>query len=204
MNDDHFHLREAAARAERLFKVTGATAGGDSAVSVPDLGERVEAVRRGLGYGLWRLTGRRQARMELGAAVGGGATARLARTVDNYAQDLERSRERIEALEAKLAEKDRTAELVAAAEARAFEAQARASEAETALAQARSRIEIQKEALEVTKATAKAGSGGADLKFREVKRAFARMYHPDSVSDPVKQRLFAEFWPVLERIDRGE
>ncbi|TAN59609.1 MAG: hypothetical protein EPN20_14780 [Magnetospirillum sp.] len=199
MSEDQSHLKEAAARAERLFEVTGAKGGGQAA-SAPDLEERVEAVRRGLGYWLWRLSGRPAARTE--AVTGGsGATARMARTIDNYAQDLERARERIEALETRLAERDRSADLVAAADARAKDAEARAKEAERTLALANSRIEIQKDALEVTKAAAKNGAV-TDLKFREAKRAFARMYHPDSESDPARQRLFSEFWPVLERIDR--
>ena len=195
MSEHQSHLKEAAARAERLFEVTGAKGGGASPSS-PSLDERMEAARRGLGYWLWRLSGRPAAKSE--ALTGGsGATARMARTIDNYAQDLERAHGRIAELEAKLAEKDQSAAL----EARANAAETRAAEAEQALAQARSRIEIQKDALEVTKATAKTGAV-TDLKFREAKRAFARMFHPDSETDPAKQRLFAEFWPVLERIDR--
>ena len=198
MNESQSHLKEAAARAERLFEVTGAKGG--ATPPTRDLEERVEAVKRGLGYWLWRLSGRPAAKPEFPLG-GSGATARMARSLDNYAQDLERARERIESLEARLAEKDRSADLVAAAEARAQEAEARAAEAARALGLANSRIEIQKAALEVTKAAAKTGTA-ADLKFREAKRAFARMYHPDSESDPAKQRLFSEFWPVLERIDR--
>jgi len=198
VSEHQSHLKEAAARAERLFEVTGATGGGSPPAR--DLEERVAAARRGLGYWLWRLTGRPAAKPEI-LAGGRGAGARMARTIDNYAQDLERARERIGALEARLAEKDRSADLVAAAEARAKESEARAMEAEHALGLANSRIEIQKDALEVTKATAKTGTV-TDLKFREAKRAFARMYHPDSEADPAKQRLFSEFWPVLERIDR--
>ncbi|MDO8607178.1 MAG: hypothetical protein Q7R40_11620 [Phaeospirillum sp.] len=199
MSEDQSHLKEAAARAERLFEVTGAKGGGHYSPAL-DLEQRVEAVRRGLGYWLWRLLGRPAARPE--ALTGGtGATARMARTIDNYAQDRDRTRDRIEALEARLAERDRSVELVAAAEARAKDAETRATEAERALGLANSRIEIQKDALEITKATAKTGAV-TDLKFREAKRAFARMYHPDSEADPAKQRLFLEFWPVLERIDR--
>ena len=57
----------------------------------------------------------------------------MARAIDNYAQDLERARERLETLEARLAERDRSADLVAAAELRAQEAERRAQEAERAL-----------------------------------------------------------------------
>jgi hypothetical protein len=196
MSDDRTsHLKEAAARAERLFEATGAK-GGDAPSSAPSLDERVEAAKRGLGYWLWRLSGRPVARSET-LTGGSGATARMARTIDNYAQDLDRARSRIAELETKLAEKDQGPEL----EARAIAAEARAAEAEQSLAQARARIEIQKDALEVTKATAKTGAV-TDLKFREAKRNFARMFHPDRETDPAKQRLFAEFWPVLERIDR--
>ena len=47
----------------------------------------------------------------------------------------------------------------------------------------------------------------ADLKFKQARTAFARMYHPDGVrGDPDEKRiraeLFKEFWDELDRIDR--
>jgi hypothetical protein len=46
-----------------------------------------------------------------------------------------------------------------------------------------------------------------DLKFKQARTAFARMYHPDGVQgDPDEKRiraeLFKEFWEELDRIDR--
>ena len=202
MSDNQSHLREAAARAERLFEATGAkTAPEATPTPVLAVAERVEAAKRGLGYWLWRLRGRPAAPL---LVSGKGATARLVRAVDNYSEDLDRARERIAHLEARLAERDTAADRLAQAETRAARAEGLAAEAEAALAQARSRIEIQKDVIEVAKAAAKGGAAVPDLKFREVKRAFARMYHPDTAPDAERQRLFAEFWPVLERIDRGD
>lgn len=53
----------------------------------------------------------------------------------------------------------------------------------------------------------KSHGGAADLKFKQARTAFARMYHPDGVrGDPDEKRiraeLFKEFWEELERIDR--
>jgi|AGTN01.3.fsa_nt_gi hypothetical protein len=43
-------------------------------------------------------------------------------------------------------------------------------------------------------------------RFREAKRAFALHFHPDQGGrgDADKERLFLEFWPMLERIERGK
>ena len=46
-----------------------------------------------------------------------------------------------------------------------------------------------------------------DLKFKQARVAFARLYHPDRhQGDPDEKRLraelFKEFWEELERIDR--
>lgn len=54
------------------------------------------------------------------------------------------------------------------------------------------------------------GSGrdhGDDMKFRQAKKAFARLYHPDqlagdSVEKRIRTEMFKEFWDELERIDR--
>lgn len=58
-----------------------------------------------------------------------------------------------------------------------------------------------------------AGNGGngasyaGDMKFRQAKKAFARLYHPDqntgdSPEKHIRTELFKEFWDELERIDR--
>lgn len=46
-----------------------------------------------------------------------------------------------------------------------------------------------------------------DWKFREVKAAFARLYHPDRTTQAgierlVREQVFKEFWLEIERIDR--
>jgi len=48
---------------------------------------------------------------------------------------------------------------------------------------------------------------GGDAKFRQAKKAFARMYHPDQIAgDSLEKRirteLFKEFWEELDRIER--
>lgn len=53
------------------------------------------------------------------------------------------------------------------------------------------------------------GSGesyAGDAKFRQAKKAFARMYHPDQSTDDtpekrIRTELFKEFWNELERIE---
>ena len=50
-----------------------------------------------------------------------------------------------------------------------------------------------------------AGTGGD--RFSAVKRAFARLYHPDQRRDSaleaaVRAEVFNEFWPEIERIER--
>ncbi len=52
------------------------------------------------------------------------------------------------------------------------------------------------------------GHDAADHKFRQAKRLFARLYHPDHAKGDGLERLiraefFKEFWQELERIDRG-
>jgi hypothetical protein len=185
-------LFEAVALSERLIKATGGDRGrGEGGPGV------IDRVRKTLDYWLWRLKGRK-----VHVAT---QTTRLAKALDHYGRDYEKALARIAELEAKLAERDRSAELVAEAERRTTAERVRAEAAEQALGHAQSRIEILKDALEVTKAAAKGGGSGevTDIKFREAKRAFARLYHPDRGGDPTKHRLFAEFWPVLEKIEKG-
>ncbi len=51
------------------------------------------------------------------------------------------------------------------------------------------------------------GRSVQDVKFRQAKNAFARLYHPDQVSGDDREKrlrveMFKEFWDELERIDR--
>ena len=190
--DGEAKLVNTMALSERLIQATGGDRGRDG--GGPGFGERMRKV---VGYWMWRLKGRK-----VHVAT---QTTRLARALDHYGKDFEKAQARIVELEARLAERDRSAELVAEAQRRTAAERVRAEAAEQALTQAESRIEILKDALEVTKATAK--NGGtlefSDTKFREAKRAFARLYHPDRGTEPDKHRLFQEFWPVLEKIEKG-
>jgi pyruvate/2-oxoglutarate dehydrogenase complex dihydrolipoamide acyltransferase (E2) component len=52
------------------------------------------------------------------------------------------------------------------------------------------------------------GSGGSDAKFRRLKTEFSKRFHPDAspASDAERERrarVFQEFWPVLEDIERS-
>lgn len=54
---------------------------------------------------------------------------------------------------------------------------------------------------------AKDQGGAPDVKFKQARTAFARMYHPDGVRGDadekrIRAELFKEFWEELERIDR--
>ena len=47
----------------------------------------------------------------------------------------------------------------------------------------------------------------SDIKFRQAKNAFARLYHPDRLAvdgaeKRIRTELFKEFWDELERIER--
>lgn len=54
------------------------------------------------------------------------------------------------------------------------------------------------------------GNGAAyagDMKFRQAKKAFARLYHPDQIAGEsaekrIRTELFKEFWDELDRIER--
>ena len=46
-----------------------------------------------------------------------------------------------------------------------------------------------------------------DMKFRQAKTAFARLYHPDQITGnspekSIRTEMFKEFWDELERIER--
>lgn len=51
------------------------------------------------------------------------------------------------------------------------------------------------------------GDRAGELKFRQAKKAFARLYHPDQIAGDspekrIRVELFKEFWEELERIER--
>jgi hypothetical protein len=51
------------------------------------------------------------------------------------------------------------------------------------------------------------GHGAPDLKFKQARTAFARLYHPDRMRGDgdekrIRAELFKEFWEELERIER--
>lgn len=53
---------------------------------------------------------------------------------------------------------------------------------------------------------ASGSSGGTDKRFTDAKRAFARLYHPNSangagIEKVVRAEIFKEFWAELERIE---
>jgi hypothetical protein len=91
----------------------------------------------------------------------------------------------------------RTAENnLAAAEQRARQAEDRAHEAEIKAAGARAQT------------GGKANATGVDNRFEQVKRAFARKYHPDRVrvdgfDKTIRTEIFKEFWHEIERIEKG-
>jgi hypothetical protein len=171
-------------------------------VAAPD--DNHKPPRRSLGkalvYWLWRLRGRRRPAM---ADMG-----QLSRLADNYERDLTHQRERVAQLEALTKQLqgafERTITELKAKQGNDPALEARATEAEERARLAENKVEMLKEALDITRARNDGGSN--DLRFREAKRAFARLAHPDQGGrdDPERQRLFVEFWPVLEKIERGE
>ncbi|MBF0324119.1 MAG: hypothetical protein HQL42_03515 [Alphaproteobacteria bacterium] len=90
-------------------------------------------------------------------------------------------------------------------DARLNAALARAMMAEDELRIANNKLELLKDALDAAKARAASpGPGSVDNRFRDAKRAFARHFHPDQGGrgDSDKERIFLEFWPVLDRIEK--
>lgn len=172
-------------------------------------GDGKEPPRQNLGktlvYWLWRLRGRRRPAI---ADMG-----KLSRLTDHYERDLDRQRQRVAQLEALTKQlqgafERQTAALRDEHERAMAELKAKLasqpSEAEERARLAENKVEMLKDALDITRA--RTDSSGADLRFRDAKRAFARLAHPDQGGrdDPERQRLFVEFWPVLEKIEQGE
>lgn len=162
-----------------------------------------------LRYWLWRLGGRRRP-----ALTDGRQFSSLA---DKYERDLARQRDRVAELERLTGRLQKAfdaeiAKLKAAHDRARAEWEAGRSEA-AALAEAQERarlaehkVEVLKEALDLARARTGGGTAVAvaDSRFRDAKRAFARTFHPDQGGrgDADKQRMFLEFWPELERIER--
>lgn len=168
---------------------------------------------KGLRYWLWRLSGRRRPTMT--------DVSHFGRLADNYDRDLARQHARVAELEqltgqlqAAFARKQADLQRQHADEIARLRTEhpaaspATLAEAEDRIRLAENKVELLKEALEATRA--RAGSDAitpaplADTRFRDTKRAFARHFHPDQGGrdDPEKQRIFLEFWPVLEKIER--
>lgn len=179
---------------------------------------------KSLRYWLWRAGGRKLARGDA-AQVAANYEREMARRIDALRAEtdkaLARERARVAELEkltarlqqavaAEMAKlQRRMAEIRPAEPAELNRAQARAAEAEERAHLAENKVEMLKEALEITRARAGMADGAKaadDHRFREAKRAFARRFHPDygGHGDDGKQRAFLEFWPELERIERGE
>lgn len=187
--------------------------------SAPPRGDLAKTLR----YWLWRAGGRRRGSADP-SQVADNYEREIARLTDVLRSQGEKAlaheRKRVAELErltnqlqqaheaetAKL--RQQLAEPRATAPGEAERWQARATEAEERARLAENKVEMLKEALEITRA--RAGNAtcppAADSRFREAKRAFARAFHPDhgGRDDPEKERIFLDFWPVLERIERGE
>ena len=48
-----------------------------------------------------------------------------------------------------------------------------------------------------------------DIKFKQVKKVFSKMYHPDTLTGDkfeklIKQEIFKEFWQVIESIEKND
>ncbi|MBC7907432.1 MAG: hypothetical protein H7Y60_11900 [Rhodospirillaceae bacterium] len=170
-------------------------------------GEFQHAPRQSLGkaltYWLWRLRGRPRPN-EMG---------QLSRLADKYERDLAFERNRVAQLEQLTKQLQGAFERQTAALREQHEraiAQinanpalaARVTEAEERARLAENKVELLKDALEANRTH----DDATDTRFRDAKRAFARLAHPDQGGRdaPDRQRLFVKFWPVLEKIERGE
>lgn len=201
-------------RLARAFSLTERLMGG----APGDADARPEPVKeagKSLRYWLWRVGGRKRP---------GGDARQVA---ENYERELARLSEtlRSQGEKALARERARVAELERLTDQlqQAYQAEltklrpaapddlerlsARCAEAEDRARLAENKVEMLKEALEITRARAGSGPcGPTDDRFREAKRAFARLFHPDhgGRDAPERGQVFLEFWPVLERIERGE
>lgn len=67
---------------------------------------------------------------------------------------------------------------------------------------------LQREIAQLQAHRPQAGHATADAKFRRLKHAFSKHYHPDALSAGEAERLrrahvFQEFWPIVEEIERS-
>lgn len=201
-------------RLARAFSLTERLMGGPPG----DADARPEPVKeagKSLRYWLWRAGGRKRPGGDAGHVAENyeRELARLSETLRSQGEKaLARERARVAELEKltgqlQQAYQAELAKLRPAAPGEIERLTARCAEAEDRARLAENKVEMLKEALEITRA--RAGSGPcspADDRFRETKRAFARMFHPDhgGRDAPDRAQAFLEFWPVLERIERGE
>ncbi|MGF1626386.1 MAG: hypothetical protein ACFCVH_16010 [Alphaproteobacteria bacterium] len=87
------------------------------------------------------------------------------------------------------------------------ELRARVVRAEERARRAEERAAMLKIEVERLRGTAAAPAGAGADRFAAVKRAFARLYHPDQRSGSrieavVRTEVFNEFWPEIEQIER--
>ena len=149
----------------------------------------------------WYQQGEEQARRAAGPVSQGGAEHQaLAATLQDRLAESEhqlgRARTRIRELEEELAQRIRDHDEATAA----LQAQLEAAEAD---------VRRYRKHLDAIGAGKTADVEQLDQKFREARRTFARLYHPDHVpaddSDrATRAEVFKEFWAELDRIDRGE
>ena len=131
-------------------------------------------------------------------AAGQALAATLQDRLAANERELAQARARIRELEASLAERSRQADDDVSA------LQTRLEGAEAEVSRLHHRLEVLGNGHHND-----AGADNHDHKFREARRSFARLYHPDHVplddSDrETRAEVFKEFWAELERIDRGE
>lgn len=216
----------------RAFSLTERLMGGAAAPAAPPVETAARQAGKSLRYWLWRAGGRRRPGGD-SAQVAENYERELARLAADLRgqgekalaqkdKALDRERARVAELEQLTGQLQRAyqAELEKlraqveqrverpAAPAELQRLQSRLAEAEERAQLAENKVEMLKEALEITRARAGNNNGAPaeDSRFREAKRAFARAFHPDrgGREDVERQRAFLEFWPVLERIERGE
>ena len=131
-----------------------------------------------------------------GDAEGQALAATLQDRLADSDHQLARARATIHELEAELAERIRKHDEATAA----LQERLEAAEAEA---------RRYRQHLETIGAGKTADVEQLDRKFREARRSFARLYHPDNASaddtdGATRVEVFKEFWAELDRIDRGE
>ena len=131
-----------------------------------------------------------------GDAEGQALAATLQDRLADSEHQLARARATIHELEAALADRAREYDEAAATLQERLEA-------------AESEARRYRQHLETIGAGKTADVEQLDQKFREARRSFARLYHPDQVpaddaDRAIRAEVFKAFWAELDRIDRGE